>query len=361
MEFKSYTAQTLNQLIESDSFNNWENIPISKIRAQSQIVNPRAKQDDVVLICALENNKLAGYLGLLPDDIFLKGSSTHLAWLSCIWINNQFRGQKIAQKLIEKAEEYWGQNLLITGVVPQIEKIYFNSGVFDKAVELHGLKLFTGLDLQTWLPPKYPFLNKMKDFLTFLDLGLGFVQYVKIKKSTHPNSVQQVNGTNFDENLTAFINEQTQGSHFQRGAKEWLWMINNPWIKDAGIAEPKYYFSSAAKRFINLPFQVTNSEGEIIAFMLLTIRDKAMKIPVLYGYENAQNELLLTIAEVIKQYKIASFLTFQPSLVKSLENGDMSGLYKKPQTRKIFIGNAFDAKGFSDSQFQDGDGDLGFT
>lgn len=365
MEYKTYTAQTLGQLIESELFANWKDIPISKIRAQSQIVNPRVKQGDVLLICALENNELAGYLGLLPDDVFIKGVSSHLAWLSCIWINNQFRGKKIAQKLIEKAEEFWGQNLLITGVVPQIEKIYFNSGIFDKAVELHGLKLFTGFDLQTWLPPKHSFFNKVKEVLKKLDAALDILPSsfpISLAKGfVISKTIQLLDDTNFNENLKNFIDEHGENFHFQKGAKEWQWMINNPWIKDAGVADPKYYFSSAAKRFVNLPFQITNADGEIVAFMLLTIREKAMKVPILYGYENAKNELLLTIAETIKKYKISSFLTFQSALVADIRKGNLRGLYKKAQTRKIFIGNGLDAKDFSASQFQDGDGDLGFT
>ena len=66
--------------IKSERFLNAPVLPISEHRALSQIKNPKALKDDVLLLLTYDNEKLIGYLGILPDDIFL--NETQLALLS---------------------------------------------------------------------------------------------------------------------------------------------------------------------------------------------------------------------------------------------------------------------------------------
>ena len=68
MNFKVLTIKQLEEYIHSSEFKNAEIIPITFHRARSQIKNPRATSENVVLIIAYnDKNEIIGYTGALPD------------------------------------------------------------------------------------------------------------------------------------------------------------------------------------------------------------------------------------------------------------------------------------------------------
>ena len=69
METKTFNKAELQEFINSPSFNELINIPISRRRAISQIHNPRAEDEDILLVAAFDGNKTVGYLGILPDFV----------------------------------------------------------------------------------------------------------------------------------------------------------------------------------------------------------------------------------------------------------------------------------------------------
>lgn len=78
MEIKSYNKQQLKEFIESDAFNRLSVIPISKHRAISQINNPRASTEDILLVVQFDKDNVVGYLGVLPDYLFLVDQKKNL-------------------------------------------------------------------------------------------------------------------------------------------------------------------------------------------------------------------------------------------------------------------------------------------
>jgi len=72
--------------IDSPDFYHSDFVPISKHRAISHINNPRAGDDDILLLLAYEGDKLVGYLGVLPDFIYIDEKPNKIGWLSCIYV-----------------------------------------------------------------------------------------------------------------------------------------------------------------------------------------------------------------------------------------------------------------------------------
>ncbi len=70
MEIKAFTVADLKTALVSEDFWLTETLPITKHRALSYSRNPRAEEDDLVLLVAYQDNRVIGYLGILPDKIF---------------------------------------------------------------------------------------------------------------------------------------------------------------------------------------------------------------------------------------------------------------------------------------------------
>jgi len=361
MEFVEHNAESLKLLIESQQFKTWNDIPISYHRALSHLANPNLKEGDVLLITITENKELVGYLGFLPDNFVSDNQKNHVAWVTCFWVKPALRGKNIATQLIQRAKKTWGGCLIISGMVPQTEKIYLNSGLFDKAYSFEGIKVFTGFDLSNWLPPKHILFRKLVGVLKMADLVLSVLNKASFKLKNNKVSENQISIAVFDDTLQSFLDHQAKNYCTQKGFKAWKWLMENPWVLENRRAEHRYYFTAVAKRFLNIAYQIKNGEGKIIAFLMLTINNKTLKVPALYGYDQAENEITQLIVQSIKKHHVASFISYQPQLVNAINHGKLKGFYKKAQKRKIFIGTAIDYHNFNASQFQDGDGDLGFT
>lgn len=95
IEFEFLNKQLLSQYISSNDFGSQQTLPISKHRALSQINNPRAEENDVLLILAKEEGQVLGYTGVLPDMLF---DSIKFGWLSCLWVSEEARGKNIGTR-----------------------------------------------------------------------------------------------------------------------------------------------------------------------------------------------------------------------------------------------------------------------
>ena len=135
-------------------------IPISRHRAWSHIRNPRVSEDDVILVLAMVEGKMAGYLGVLADYIYLNGQKEKAGWLSCMWVDPEVRGQGIAKKLLNRVLERWDNRILVTEFTPAAKGLYDRSQQFQDLKISEGLRGFLRFNLDELLPKKFPALEK---------------------------------------------------------------------------------------------------------------------------------------------------------------------------------------------------------
>ncbi|MCL2312059.1 MAG: GNAT family N-acetyltransferase, partial [Firmicutes bacterium] len=131
MEIKSYTRNELKTFIDSDFYKNLEQIPISYHRAISHIQNPDVQDDDELLWAAYENEKLIGYVGVLPNYIAENQERKKIYWLSCFWVDENYRKENVASLLFFPLIKKYGKHLIVSNFLPNLEKMYQNIGIFQ--------------------------------------------------------------------------------------------------------------------------------------------------------------------------------------------------------------------------------------
>jgi GNAT superfamily N-acetyltransferase len=369
MQIRELNAMKLNEFIHSDEFRNMENIPVAYHRAVSHLNNPRLKNEDILLVLAYEENKMVGYLGALPDDIFIKDKSVHVAWLSCLWVHSDMRGKGLAPLLLKKMTDLWAENLLITNYTPIAKKSYDKVGVFTSLKNYHAVRAYLRMNLhqlQILKNPsnkKYLILYKIFDACVniLLECRLIFFNKNKYIKNLITENIQLA-----DKEVESYITELNRNELTRRNISEINWITNFPWLKlsknDNGEAR-RYEFSSVAEEFNVLNVKIRNSENNLIGFLMLHIRDKMMQVPYAWFEEKNSGSVAAAIYFYMLKLRLRTLTVSHPLLSRYIMT-DNSLFFKKRNLNKGFLITESLKKQIENIEFtelQDGDGDSAFT
>jgi len=336
-------------------FKNFEFAPISELRESSHIHNPRATDKDILLFLAYDDDQLAGYLGILPDDVNDKnGEKIHFGWLSTLFVSEKHRGKQIAQKLLYSAEEAYDKNLMITEFTPSAERLYRKIGLFEDLTSKNAMRYYYKSNLAELLPSKKTFFEKNKIWLKRFDNLINiFIPYLIAGK----NNLYKITKT-IDKTLNQFLINQKKNP-IARNAEDFQWILDYPWLSQE-TEQPNYLFSSYSKDYEMFWVSVYQNQ-EIVAAMLCSVRNGNLK--VLYYFGNVEFVAGI-LPKIIKKYKIKMMTIYDDKLNTVIQkNKTPKSIYKRPLKRDYLTHKEFKEKLGKDFKFNftDGDGDFSFT
>jgi GNAT superfamily N-acetyltransferase len=367
IQYRSLNSKGLSEYISSKEYEELNIIPITKHRAISHINNPRLNETDILLILAMEDNKLAGYLGILPDYIYnTRQEAIKCGWLSCFWVNPLKRGQGIGEQLIRKSLEYWNDSILSADYVPVSKKVYDKTKAFNKPYGKNGIRLYYRMDLYTILPPKNKFFYKIRHLLKILDFVFNIP--IDIRLLFLKNSVKDVKFNyidNIDDETEQFINGFQINQLFKRGKTELNWITKYPWVLSANStnsSNQQYHFSSTEKAFDFYKIKLFNDQDQLIAFIVLSKRNQILKIPYCFVQKDYLPKVVELLVFHIVKWRISTFSAFHPGLVLYLTKVNTFQIYKKNIVKNYLVtSKIYPLFTIAELTIQDGDGDLAFT
>ena len=108
MDVRVYSLEELEHHIQAVHSNGNQVSPLSPLRLQSYLNNPRANSSDPVLFELHIKNKLVAYRTLLPDTVFDAGGRPYpFAWLSGNWVDPGQRRKGYSTMLLQEVESRW--------------------------------------------------------------------------------------------------------------------------------------------------------------------------------------------------------------------------------------------------------------
>lgn len=347
--------QQLNGFTRSESFQKFSFSPISELREVSHLQNPRAKPDDVLLFLAYDDEILAGYLGILPDDVTAdNGEKFHFGWLSTLFVSENHRGKQIAQKLLFEAEQKYDKKLMITEFTPSAEGLYNKIGFFDYLKPKKAIRYYFKSNLAELLPSKKPVFENNKVWLKRLDTFVNyFIPYLSRKK----NHLYKIT-TSIDAKLAKFIDCQKKNP-VGRSISEFQWITDFPWLSKEREQE-NYIFSSYSQDYEIFWVSVYQNQ-EIACTMLCSVRNAHLKVLYYFGNSDFISEIL---PKIINKYKVKMMTVYDDKLNHSIQkNKSPKAIYTRVLERKYLIHKDLKAKigDQFDFDFKDGDGDFSFT
>jgi len=366
IEIKMLNKSGLRTYIESAAFQNSPVIAISRHRAESHILNPRAQDTDVLLLLAFEDENMVGYLGVLPDDIRTENNSfIHCGWMSCLWIDPNHRGKKIAQKLIEACFQSWDNKILLTEYTEAAGALYQKLNIFSFFHTCVGRRWYIRSDLRTILPPKKKIFTDLKLLLKGIDGFLNvFINGLHLFKNQNLNGYQLSMVTSVEKEAVEMIRKSITEELFARTVDELNWILQYPWILSGEFSEKetqKYHFTSVEKTFECKGVEIRNDKNVLVAFIIYTNRNGHLRLP--YIYHNEENEALrLVCRNLIQDLKIKTCTIYHQEFIEYLAIKPLFSVPNKVVQRKYLISKTLMNQGLKRSfKIQDGDGDCAFT
>lgn len=366
IDIKLLNKNELINFLASDVFEKSEFIPITRHRALSQIKNPRLQAEDTLLLIAIENDEILGYLGVLPDKILINTSFVRFGWLSCLWVDPKHRGKQIAQKLLMKSAEIWDKKLILTEFTSSAKKLYDKSCLFDPLQNKIGIRLYVRWDLNNLLPPKIEFFNKIPHLLNFIDKSLNTIFNLRFMLQKYDlNGIQFNYIETIDEEAEKFIEKKQSSQIFKRARVDLNWIVKNPWVlsaKTKSVENKKYHFSSTDKSFDFIVIKIKSNESKMIGLLIFSKRNETLKLPYCYFETSEIKKIIKVIYHHISIWKIKTFTTYHSEIVGYLEKHKTQAFYKKNVGRQYLISKGFDYVFNPENiDIQDGDGDCSFT
>ncbi|MCK4664328.1 MAG: hypothetical protein KAT68_15775 [Bacteroidales bacterium] len=362
MIFKEIPVGELDSFVNSAEFSSYNILPITKHRAYSQSINPRADKNDVVLIIAYENkNEIIGYVGALPD--YLNGNkSQKVVWSSGWWVDKQ-KGKSVAIPLFLKMLEKWDKKMLFAHLTPTTKQILERLNIVNSKT-VWGLRCFLRFRFNDILIQKFPSLKYLKLLLVFMDfVGNQLIKIRincwKMRLKNLPFKIESIN--KLDDELNTFINDVGKKNIVNRDKDVLNWILKHKWIlpkeNDKEHEEKRYYFSSYSNTFKNLVYKISDNE-KTIGLIFFTIRNRSLKIPYIYYNDDYLKDIINVIYKICLKFNVYDLIIYQQKIVELIKNKPSPFYLLKNTPRYIAATKELNIKEFN---YQDGDGDVVFT
>lgn len=357
-ELKTLNKKELDDFVTSGDFRNFDFLPISEHRAESHIRNLKALDDQTLLVLAFYDGKLAGYVGCFPDNYLIDGKIFHYAWLSTLYVSEEFRGKRIAKTLLNKMFEEYDGNIIATEFTKEAETLYNMLGVFEYVFPKPGKRYYFRSDATHIIPEKKPEIKSLKPVFKWADAAANSLIALKnltIKKPDFRFEILDHIDTESSEFMSKFQS--------RRNADEINIFIKNPWVLQSKSKEDKYLFSSHAEVFRYFWIKIYDKNNTLTTCSLLLLRDGYLKIPYLFS-EIGLDRFIDFLSYFIVKNKVKALTSYQQELNKKIKySKTFPKIYERDfERRYLFHKQLIEhlPKGF-DPRYQDGDGDCMMT
>ena len=362
MRIEKYNASRLKEFMESEQYQTMPVIPVSLLRARSWLKNPRMDPEDILMYLLFDGEDLAAYRCILPD----RHADIRFGWLSGNWVDPDRRRQGLASRLFEEAFADWGHQLMYTNYAPESKAVYDKSRRFALYQERQGIRYYQRAVSAELLGNRNTIFRTVRPVFkiadgiinTWQDFRIGTVQKKLKPEYLNVEPVHSVDHASID------LMEQHNRLGFSlRDLDVFDWIRNYPWIKAGKKKNEKYFFTLIVPRNQNIYLKVWNNEGELVGFLMLSIVGEKMTLPYACLQEEAARTAIQILDHYLSSEKISYITTYNPEMIKLLENSRTPLLGSRRMYQKYFATHEL-IRQLPDGNkifFQDGDGDVVFT
>lgn len=358
LEIKKIRLNELEDFVYSKTFQKFEYIPISYIRAKSYLANPHAQANDFVLYLGFIENKLVAFRSLLPDIINSASKQTRFAWCSGAWVRPNFRRLGFSEQLLKEAYSDWNERLMFTNYAPNSEKLYLKTGWFKSIHQFEGARAYLFPKTKK-LIAKANSNSLFKVLFSIIDWVISIYSTIRLWFFIDRTSSSITFKTLEFPDGECYTSIKTTRTIFARGGKELKWIFENPWITPQKLElHKKYPFSSFSNSFAYKTVKVF-SEKNFAGFFIFSINNGHLKTL----YWNLPNGFEKEIANYLKTFckenKVEMASIYKKELANEVFKRKFPFLHVKKYGQKIY--STFEIQNDTEINIQDGDGDVIFT
>jgi hypothetical protein len=367
MEIKTFTVAELQLALLSEDFWLSKTLPITKQRALSFCRNPRAEKDDPVLLVAYKDQQVIGYLGILPDKIFIDNADHKLGWLTGWWVDPSAAARGVGVALLYKALNTYRERIGVSGGSKEARKVLHATQKFIALNPLKGVDIRFRFNAAKAHLRKSPGIKPLRVFFKIADALLDEIVEVRGFFWERRHSIRRRLAFEYaspiDEEAGRFIERHHQHDLTRKGKADLNWIMACPWVVSApqkDSAGRRYFFSSISARFFYLGVKVFAPDNGMVGFLMLKVRDDRMS--VVYAHFEGRHTPSVAAAAFYHALAmdVSTLSLYDERLVKSLAGLRCPCWSTRSVSRGFFLSKAFAGIPPAGGRLHGGDGDLAF-
>ena len=363
MIYNSYTIKELKNKLDDVDFWDTPILPITPYRAYSHIKNPRAHDNDICLIVAVDNQKVNGYIGILPDNIFINDQKEKVGVLSSWWVNEQSKW--LGGLLLFQAMKAYNGSIIAMHYSKDANNVYEKSGLFVPLRDQKGKIFFNNINLKKRLIVKFNFIRYFGLFIEIIEKVISIIYSIPLilwkLRNARFNNFEYTNIVN--KEIYDFVKQNRKTELFRRGIDSLNWLLNYKWVFNGPLNDrlsKRYRFSSVISKLEFFPIKLYNSK-EMIGFVIIRIRNERITMPYIYYKKEGLKHIANLICYHIIELNAYSLELYHPDLIDEINKSKFPFIYKKVSKRKIIITKKYEHINFQKFQIQLGDGEGAYT
>lgn len=364
MEIRYIRASELEELARRYAEQDDTPVPITPARAASQVRNPHAGPHSILLLLAMEGERICGYLGILPSRTGLNGPPVYF---NTCWWAEPGAGAGVSLGLLSEFMKLSGGMAAFSDLTPRTASIMKGLPGFltkereglllrfrpawNKRLKLRCLSGKANPTLKlTWLAGGGRFL----DLVFLLPYYLRRRRFYKAGKESSGMLISRA----LPEEALTFLSGFDGRFLTLPSTETAAWWTGTGWLvapdRAAVALAGRYYFSTLALSH-KVEWYVLKSKDGICGMACVGMRDGLAKTHYLWYAEEYEKTFFESLtSELLKDPCCNALLTYHPAFTPFLKKAFRNS------GRKLTRYTAFNAK-LEHLEMQDGDGDYVFT
>jgi hypothetical protein len=237
MEIKTLTVADLQLALLSEDFWLSKTLPITRQKAVSFCRNPRAEKDAPVLLVAYQDNRVIGYLGILPDKIFFNNADHKLGWLTGWWVDPSTAAKGVGVFLLCKALNAYGERIGVSGGSKEARKVLHASQKFVDLNPLKGIEIRFRFNLAGAALRKSPAMRPFRVLFKTADALSDEIAAARGFLWERRHGIRRRLAfeylSSIDEEAGRFIERHHHHDLTRKGKADLNWIMTCPWIVSA--------------------------------------------------------------------------------------------------------------------------------
>jgi hypothetical protein len=347
----------LSAFCESRLFRFFSVKPISPLRVDSYLNNPRANGNDTVLYLLLAGDELIAFRSILPDYVLFQGEIVKFGWCSGAWVTPRHRGQRLSIQLFDAVCEDWKDGLMFTNYTYLSERNYLSTHKFNLLEERIGLRFYLFPHLNQIYKNRSGY-SRIKFILPFLSFGISTVSFIRsFIYNIFYSKTNYVEMAGLDRECRNYLKKYPD-TFFNRREKELDWIIQYPWITQSNQEDFVYPFSYLKNNY-SLKVVKIMEENNFSGFFIYTIIQSKMKILYYFMETNLLPRMIDVVSQLAMKEKIEYLTLLNPPLARLFKKKNKCFAFSKGYISHVY--SSLSVSNESSRTIFDGDGDYCFT
>ncbi len=292
IKYNTYKAKDVREWIDDGAQNGLSEQIISVTRANALLHCPHVKDDDILVVSAMDGEKVVGYTAIFPEK--LERPDMWIATGTTLWVDpnygDDFVGYNLVQRLWQSYPDYTVIGSDVAKPAALIDKLlgakilkYERSAfVFNRKVDVRSLRNLASILIEPFR--KY---RQRKAIQRVVD--------------TIPNTIRVSARDVIDAETYEFIKAHCATDTFLRSRDMLNWILRYPFSAENSLPHRALKinrFSDQASSFNNKLLQIYDA-NLLVGIVLLGLRGKEMHVKMLYTEEQHREIVFALIVEAM--------------------------------------------------------------